>query len=252
MTKLYKEVEGQGRPLVVLHGWGMNSRVWQPIRAHLATLAEVTYIDLPGHGQNTHLALGSLAHVVQQLQSYIPDNALIMGWSLGGLIAQALAQHLPERIKGVIMVASTPKFMNDSHWVHGLDASTLDLFSRNLHIDYLGTIKRFFALQFLNTHMDMKAVNGLRDFILEQPATADALSDGLTILRTSDFSAQPLHQPTQWILGHLDKLIPASVAQVLPAMGYESVTILPHAAHVPFITHVDEFMHTVRTFCHAQ
>jgi pimeloyl-[acyl-carrier protein] methyl ester esterase len=112
---LYTNIEGQGRPLVLLHGWGMNSHVWQPILPALAQRAQVITIDLPGHGANSHLPLGTLESVVEQLAEHIPPDAIIMGWSLGGLIAQALAHALPERVAALILVASTPKFVADAN-----------------------------------------------------------------------------------------------------------------------------------------
>ncbi|MGL4185540.1 MAG: alpha/beta fold hydrolase, partial [Thiotrichaceae bacterium] len=90
----------------------MNSHVWTPIRQALLELGQVTYIDLPGHGVNQHLTLGSLPQAVAQISPYIPEQATLIGWSLGGLIAQALAQKLPERVQALSLIASTPKFVN--------------------------------------------------------------------------------------------------------------------------------------------
>lgn len=251
MKVLYTNIVGHGRPLVVLHGWGMNSHVWQPIQAALAQRARVTLVDLPGHGRSHQLTLGSLDEVVAQLEPHIPPNALIMGWSLGGLVAQALAHALPERVAGLIMIASTPKFIADADWQHAVGAEVLDTFARNLQVDYLGTVKRFFALQFLNTKIDSRTVTALRETIMQHPASEQALAQGLRLLRDSDFVNTPVQQPTQWVLGRLDKLIPASLADALPAMGYKHVTLLNSAAHVPFVTHPELFMEHIGAFLDA-
>ena len=251
MKALYTNIQGQGRPLVLLHGWGMNSHVWQPIVPLLSQCAQVICVDLPGHGANSHLTLGTLDAAVQQLQAHIPANAVIMGWSLGGIIAQALAHQFPERVAGLILVASTPKFVAETAWTHAVSPDILATFAQNLQTDYLGTVKRFFALQFLNTKTDTRAVNALRDTIMAQPASQQALVDGLEILRTADFSTQPVSCPTQWVLGRLDKLIPASLADALPEMGYKHIALLPQAAHVPFVTHSELFMEHIGAFLDA-
>lgn len=251
MKALYTNIEGQGRPLVLLHGWGMNSHVWQPILPALAQRAQVITIDLPGHGANSHLPLGTLESVVEQLADHIPPDAIIMGWSLGGLIAQALAHALPERVAALILVASTPKFVADANWHPALSADILATFAQNLQSDYMGTVKRFFALQFLGTKTDSRAVAALRDTILEQPATGQALVDGLAILRTADFSQASVKQPALWVLGRLDKLIPAGLADALPEMGYKHIALLNHAAHVPFVTHPELFMEQIGAFLDA-
>lgn len=233
---------------MLLHGWGMNSHVWEPILPELEKLARVTCIDLPGHGKNSHLPLGLLESAVDRIADHIQQGAIIMGWSLGGLIAQGLAHALPDKVSGLIQIASTPKFVADAHWRHGLAPDVLANFASNLQTDYQGTVKRFFALQFLGVKTDSRAVNVLRERIMQHPASMQALEDGLNILATADFSRMPVRQPTQWILGRLDKLIPASLADALPEMGYKHVSLLNSAAHVPFATHPELFMEHVRAF----
>jgi pimeloyl-[acyl-carrier protein] methyl ester esterase len=229
----------------------MNSHVWQPLLPTLAEYAEVTCIDLPGHGANSHLPLGTLAEAVEQLAAHIPQDAIIMGWSLGGLIAQGLAHALPDRVAALILIASTPKFVAEGDWSHGVSPDLLALFGRSLQTDYLGTVKRFFALQFLSTKTDTRVVNALRDRIMEHPASIIALEQGLNILQTADFSQMPVQQPALWLLGRLDKLIPASLADALPEMGYKHIALLESAAHVPFITHPALFMAHIETFLDA-
>ncbi len=248
MTALYTNTIGQGRPLVLLHGWGMNSRVWEPILPALEQRARITCIDLPGHGNNHDKPMGSLDNTVEQLADHIPQDAIIMGWSLGGLIAQGLAHALPDKVSGLIQITSTPKFVADTHWQHGLAPDVLANFANNLQTDYRGTVKRFFALQFLGLKTDTRAVNALREHIMQQPASIPALESGLNILATTDFTRQPVKQPALWLLGRLDKLIPASLADALPEMGYKHIALLPNAAHVPFVTHPELFMEHIGAF----
>ena len=229
----------------------MNSHVWTPIRQALLELGQVIYIDLPGHGVNQHLSLGSLPQAVAQISPYIPEQATLIGWSLGGLIAQALAQKLPERVQALSLIASTPKFVNSADWSYGLAPDMLQNFANNLQTDYAATVKRFFALQFLGLKVDNQQVNQLRETIMAEPASRQALADGLAILASSDFTQQPVTQPTQWLLGRLDKLIPVTLANALPTLGYTQIDVLANAAHVPFVTQPELFMQTLRAFLHA-
>ena len=229
----------------------MNSRVWQPVIPALAQRAQVIAVDLPGHGLSRDVPLESLQQTLAQLTPHIPENAIIMGWSLGGLLAQALAHALPERVAGLILVASTPKFVADETWQPALAVEVLAAFAEQLQTDYQATVKRFFALQFLGVKADSRSVNALRDSIIEYPATLPALAAGLDLLRTLDFSQQPVTQPTQWVLGRLDKLIPARLADALPELGYKHVALLPQAAHVPFVTHTELFMEQIEAFLDA-
>ncbi|PIE00806.1 MAG: pimeloyl-[acyl-carrier protein] methyl ester esterase [Thiothrix nivea] len=247
MSQLFTRIEGEGQPLVVLHGWGMNHRVWEPVRQQLASHMQVIWIDLPGHGDSHGLVAESQQAMVDMLVEYIPPQAIVMGWSLGGLIAQALALQYPQRVRALILVASTPCFVQHDGWEHGLPESVLQTFAENLHQDYHATVKRFFALQFMGVRSDPQMIHDLRDNILSKPAAFHALETGLEILKTADFSQQTLSQPQQWILGRLDKLIPVGLAETLTD-AQQQVAIMPRAAHVPFVTHPDVFLEQVLIF----
>lgn len=251
LSQLFTMTEGQGRPLVALHGWGMNQVVWQPIRERLIQQAEVTWIDLPGHGRSSALKLGRLEQVVEQLIPYIPQGSVLMGWSLGGIIAQALAQRLADQIAGLILIASTPRFVVAEDWPYALSTEVLRGFADNLEHDYAATVRRFFALQFMGARTDPAALQALREQILQYPASLGALQDGLDILRTADCRQPHLEQPCLWLLGRLDKLIPSGLAEGLQVLNYDKVQVMHKAAHVPFVTHPDEFMPLVEDFLHA-
>ena len=251
LSQLFTMTEGQGRPIVALHGWGMNQLVWQPIRERLSQQAQVAWIDLPGHGRSVELKLGNLAEVVEQLIPYIPEGAVLMGWSLGGIIAQALAQRLPTQVAGLVLIASTPRFVVADNWPYALSTEVLQGFADNLEQDYAATVRRFFALQFMGVRSDPASLNTLREQILQYPASLAALRDGLDILRTTDCRQQQVEQPCLWILGRLDKLIPSRLAEGLQALNYDNVQVMHQAAHVPFVTHPDEFMPIVEDFLYA-
>ncbi|CAG0912116.1 unnamed protein product, partial [Cyprideis torosa] len=138
-----------------------------------------------------------------------------MGWSLGGLVAQALALQYPQLVKALILVASTPCFVQHAGWQHGLPESVLHEFATNLQQDYQATVKRFFALQFMGVRSNPQMIHDLRDNILSKPAAFHALETGLEILNSADFSRQTITHPQQWILGRLDKLIPVGLAETL-------------------------------------
>jgi len=52
MSGLYVEQRGQGPDLVLLHGWGLNLRVWDTLTDELASGFRVIAVDLPGHGRS--------------------------------------------------------------------------------------------------------------------------------------------------------------------------------------------------------
>lgn len=91
-------------PVVLLHGWGFDHRIWKPLVKVLEKDREVLAIDLPGYG--CHQADGPLSFkgCLETLASRLPEGALLCGWSMGGV----LATHVSAKIKsrGVITLAA--------------------------------------------------------------------------------------------------------------------------------------------------
>jgi pimeloyl-ACP methyl ester carboxylesterase len=107
----FYQQEGQGRPVVLLHGWGASSQTLAGVAACLAPLFQVTSVDLPGFGwsQAPSRAWGVADyadHVRQLLDELRIPRATLLGHSFGGRIAIQLASHQPERVGRLLLVAS--------------------------------------------------------------------------------------------------------------------------------------------------
>ncbi len=255
LPSLSATVSGQGKPLLAIHGWGMNQQIWQPVQAGLSTCAEVSWVDLPGHGSNHEVLAESFEDWVQRLGELLQPETVIMGWSLGGLVAQALAHAYPEKVKGLVLVASTPRFVQGESWIHGVAPDVLQGFASNLQQDFQATVKRFFALQFMGVRHDPKELRRLQQDVLAYPADAAALQLGLKILGEADFTTQLPKVPALWLFGKLDRLIPISLAATLQQHSQLSagsqVEVLAQAAHVPFVTHSQQFLELTEPFIKA-
>ena len=95
MSGLYTEIRGTGPALVLLHGWGLNVRVWDGLAAALCDRFRIISIDLPGHGRSAWLpersSLEQQAAQVAETVAAIAAEYSLLGWSLGGQIALQLA-----------------------------------------------------------------------------------------------------------------------------------------------------------------
>ncbi|WP_022869755.1 alpha/beta fold hydrolase [Yaniella halotolerans] len=92
--------------MVFLHGVGLDHTMWAPVQAMLPDNA--VYLDLPGHGTQPALhETTSLQALADDIAARLPDGLIqLVGFSLGGLIAQRLAIDLPDKILSVV-AAST-------------------------------------------------------------------------------------------------------------------------------------------------
>lgn len=102
--------------LVLLHPIATRVDVWAPLVPLFATAYRVVTVDLPGHGRSACLARNArLAEyadaVVDTLRSLGIDHAAIVGVSLGGMVAQAMALRHPEHVDALVLAhcgAKTP------------------------------------------------------------------------------------------------------------------------------------------------
>lgn len=110
--KLYYEIHGTGKPLVLLHGGLGAIEMFGPNLPALAKGHQVIGVDLQGHGRtadidrplSVELMAGDIAALIKQLKLERPD---IMGYSLGGGVAFFVALRHPELV-GKVVIASTP------------------------------------------------------------------------------------------------------------------------------------------------
>ena len=85
---------------VLVHGWGMNRMVWQPLIASLPGWIEVICIDLPGHGEASQASFNSLDDLTQALVNQVDQPAIWIGWSLGWAGGDATGAKAPRKSEG--------------------------------------------------------------------------------------------------------------------------------------------------------
>lgn len=255
MTGLYWQTIGEGdRDLVLLHGWGLNAEVWGCMVERLAPHFRLHLVDLPGYGRSQEYGALSLQQMAEILLAAAPPRAYWLGWSLGGLVAGQIAFMQPERVTGLITVASSPCFTAQVTWP-GIRQEVLSGFQQQLSQDFQRTVERFLALQTLGTESARQDARQLKTVVLNQPIpTVEVLNGGLEMLRTVDQRQQltALTMPVLRIYGYLDGLVPRKVATLLDELWPDSSSVvMPKAAHAPFISHPEQFVSIINQFAPA-
>ena len=87
---LYSSTTGIGQDLVLLHGWGFNSELFNDLVEKYKHQYRITKIDLPGHGRSDEVN-GGLNEWCDEIIKILPNNPTLLGWSLGGLLAINIA-----------------------------------------------------------------------------------------------------------------------------------------------------------------
>lgn len=249
---VFVEVVGRGPKLTMLHGWGLNGAVWNGLRDTLAERYMLHIIDLPGHGHSGCAAIATIETMTDAVVDAIPGRSHVLGWSLGGLIAQDLARRHADRINKLMLVATTPCFLQRDNWPYAVSPTVLADFGSRLSNNYAATIKRFLALQVLNTPNMRDTITELHKAITSR-GNPDlvALNAALQILRATDLRGQVEHisLPTLVLQGDHDALTPEPagrwLADKLPNAHY---VMMPYGAHAPFLSHREAFLRELNAF----
>lgn len=246
-TSLFTESRGQGPNLVLLHGWGLNSGAWESVSHQLEDYFRLTFIDLPGYGRNASIMPQNynLTTITSMVAACLPSKYSLLGWSMGGLVAQQLACEKGDDIDKLILLATSPKFTQDSLWP-GIKPSVLSTFETQLEHDYTKTLDRFMAIQALGSASAKQDIKQIKDSIQHYPMPdEEALRAGLGILADTDLRDQvtKISCETHRWYGRLDSLVPAKAIPLIDKLHPSSHTqIFAHASHAPFISHPDEFV----------
>ncbi|MGG6297446.1 alpha/beta fold hydrolase [Leptolyngbya sp. AN02str] len=107
---LHTQVQGAGYPVLCLHGHPGSSDSMMVFTQHLATRFQAIAPDLRGYGQSQTTQPFEMADHLADLEALLDrltiERCLVLGWSLGGILAMELALKFPERISGLILVAT--------------------------------------------------------------------------------------------------------------------------------------------------
>ncbi|WP_202076677.1 alpha/beta fold hydrolase [Caldalkalibacillus salinus] len=119
---LYYEVQGEGIPLVFIHGMSLSHVTWQPQVNYFKRLGYQTItLDIRGHGRTsaTHRKykhgdiITQITKDVRALLNFLNiDRAIFIGYSTGSVICQQFADMYPECVSGMVLSGAFPKIIN--------------------------------------------------------------------------------------------------------------------------------------------
>ncbi len=124
----YARAGRRGLPIVGIHGFGGDKETWLLMSALVARSRGIVLIDLPGHGRSDDVpeARASIRHhaeaVLRTLDHVGIERAIICGNSMGGGVALRLAASWPDRVAGLVLVASVGRDVHEGGaraWTEG-------------------------------------------------------------------------------------------------------------------------------------
>lgn len=237
---MHYSVQGNGPPLLLIHGWAMHGGIFASLVTHLESQFTIHSVDLPGHGRSLTQRFehgDTLVELAAYLHKIAPT--ILVGWSLGGAIATELALDFPERVLGVVPIASSPCFVANGDWPSGMAQSALRGFAEELTRNWEGVVDRFLALEAMGSPNERAELRWLRAEVYGRgKPDLDALMSGLAMLESIDLSSRlpGLSVASLWLGGSRDRIVPPQSILTAAKLSRGRAEMFA-AAHAPFLTH---------------
>ncbi|MGE4569768.1 MAG: alpha/beta fold hydrolase [Gammaproteobacteria bacterium] len=225
---LWHKTVGNGPDLVLLHGWGFSSDIFDSLIDRYKNEYRITVIDLPGHGRSEDVD-GGIDGWCRSIIALLPNNTTLVGSSLGGLLAIKIASITS--IKHLILVGASPSLTNHKNWQYGMEAEIFNRFASDLKQNHSKTLRRFVSLQSKDKGLMKTLFAGIEKY----PLSDNAMSQGLSILLNTDLQEifKTIDIPKSVVLGELDMLVPRSIESWYSSHGAQ--TQLLRTGHLPFL-----------------
>lgn len=240
-------------PIVCLHGWGLNASIWAELKQGFDAWPMLAP-ELPGYGGTPTVTPYTPEMLAERLAEAMPSACIVLGWSMGGMVALAWAAQRPKQVRALVLIGTTPVFVNRPGWALGLAPEVLEAFAGELMRDYQAALMRFLALQARGGEAARQVIARLRAKVFEagEPAPA-VLAAGLELLRTVDLRQQigRVRCPALVVHGRHDTLCPPAAGRWLAEhLPRARLDLNEHAAHAPFLSHPQWFEATLAAFLH--
>ncbi|MFN8769392.1 MAG: alpha/beta fold hydrolase [Neisseriaceae bacterium] len=246
---IFKEISGieTGENVVIIHGGGASHLDMQPVAKQLSSHYRVLNINLPGTGASScYSSIQNIHDIADYILNDLPNEATYIGWSFGGLVTQSIAARYPERVKQLIGIGTTPRFIEANDW-HGFAAtgySPIVVALLNKGHKANDFLKMFYESEFENVEPKPTTYYEIQKLWESPTISNDMLSKRIAICDTTDLRDlfKTISCPIDFIIGDQDSNVPKEAFAKIKSLN-SNVTIheLTGAMHAPFWTHQQQF-----------
>lgn len=248
-----KSLGGRGEPLLMLHGWGVNSEIWTSLVDELKLFVTVYVVDLPGMGGSTLISPYTLDNIAKEIKANVPiKKCNILGWSLGGQVAMYLAIKMPEFVEKLILMSTTPCFVEKIDWPYGVNKQFFLNFEIEAKKNLNDSLMKFFLIQTRGINDSKKMMKFLKkEFIELRDENKSGMQSALNVLKEADLrnDVKKIDKLTLIITGDKDRLT-STKASVWLYETIKGATLkeIKGANHMPFISHKEAMTASVKKF----
>lgn len=256
-TQLYYEESGDGTPVVFLHGVLMGSRFFVEQQDSIAEDHRPVVLDFRGHGRSAKSETGhTLPTYAADLEAFLEsqgfDDIVLVGWSMGSLVAWEYIDHFgTDRLSGFVSVEQQPLDLKQEEYEHGVFdfdelVDLMELAQTDHHELGAVLIDQMFASE---------PTADVRQLVFDEiarvpPAIKSAIFFDQSVRDYRDVLGD-VDIPTLVCVGEDDTLLdPAGVEYVAEQTPNATVERFTDSGHCPFLEEPDKFNRVITEFVH--
>lgn len=232
--------------IYLIHGWGFDSRVMNDCILLLEKKYRTSLLDMPGYGPaRTQEVPKDIDSMTDALIRKITPGCILAGWSLGGMIAIRMAGRLKNKIRAIVLIASTPCFSKKDGWPHGVEKTLIEKMQQRITNGETEKVLKEFALLIAKGDVNSRKIaKKLYSMAQNRLPDVDVLNNGLDILMNVDLrnDIAQLECPVVLFLADNDHLVANETGEAMKSICKDlHVVHMDSAGHAPFISRPDEF-----------
>lgn len=238
--------------LAFLHGWASGPEVWVHQEKYFSQerLVKVNYHQGVSNARCDYGPSLYAAAALEIIDRKTHGQPLLLGWSLGAVVALELALLVPEKIKGLILVGGTSCFTQAAGYSAGLPRVLVERMKKRLARNVDQTLEEFYSLMFTAEERQAGFEEQFRQEVFRQGLnwSKEELVAGLDYLLERDwrYGLNRIDVPVLIVHGETDEICPAAAGLYLHEnLNNSHFTLLKDCGHVPFLSQAEVFQQTV-------
>lgn len=257
-NSVHYHVEGKGKPVLLIHGWTMQSGVWDDFVKDFSERYKIITLDLRGHGKSVNMegpySFTAFARdIVGLIHKLGLEDLTLVGWSMGVSIILRMLDAAAPYVDSLVLISGNPSLIKRPDYCQGIHQIMAKRLLRQTSRDYSKGLESFYKMLFTPEEFASLQESGKYSMITDENLVplSQAAIESLTCLIDEDLRLElaKTDLPTLVIHGSRDSICAPDAAHYMQkTIPGSKILFLEEAGHVPFITRKAEVHNAVEKF----